>query len=189
MKITGSILAGLIATGLLAGCGGSDAPHHPAPLGSPGNPIPAKPQAESSAGSEGAAAVKPGYAKLLQKQTSKPTSRFTPCNLVTQAQAGTILRSAVDQPVEAPLGPTCVYRTHDRRSLVTLAVKTQSFTRAARQVSGAAPLRVGGHRAVCGKLGGPVLYVSLAHGQMLSVAGPCVAAQKFAEKAVGRLAR
>jgi hypothetical protein len=189
MKITGSILAGLVAAGLLAGCGGGDAPRHPAPVGSPGNPVPAKPESEGAAGSEGAAAVKPGYAKLLQKQTSKPTSRFTPCNLVTRAQAGKILRSVVDQPVEAPLGPTCLYRTHDRRSLVTLAVKTQSFTSAARQVDGAASLRVGGRRAVCGKLGGSVLYVSLPHGQMLSVAGPCVAAQKFAEKAVGRLAR
>jgi hypothetical protein len=188
MKTTGSILAGLLAAGLLAGCGGGgDAPHK-APVGSPGNPVPAKPQAETSAGSEGAAAVKPGYAKLLQKQTSKPASRFTPCNLVTKAQAGKILRTTVDQPVEAPMGPTCVYRSHDGRSFVTLAIKSQSFTRAARLVTGAAPLRVANHRAVCGKAGGPVLYVSLAHGQMLSVAGPCVAAQKFAEKAVGRLA-
>jgi hypothetical protein len=187
MKISGPILASLLAAGLLAGCGGSDAPRPPQP-GTPANPVPARPQAESSVGSEGNAAVKPGYAKLLQKQTSKPASRFTPCNLVTKAQAGKILRTVVDQPVEAPLGPSCIYRSHDGRSFVTLAVKSQSFSRAARQVHGAAHLRIAHRRAVCGKAGGPVLYVSLTGGRMLSVAGPCVAAQKFAEKAVSRLA-
>lgn len=187
MKISGPILASLLAAGMLAGCGGSGAPRHPQP-GTPANPVPAKPEAEASVGSEGAAAVTPGYAKLLQKQTSKPASRFTPCNLVTRAQAGKILRSTVDQPIEAPMGPTCIYRSHDGRSFVTLAVKSQSFSRVARQVDGAARLRIANRRAVCGKAGGPVLYVSLTGGRMLSVAGPCVAAQKFAEKAVSQLA-
>jgi hypothetical protein len=188
MKTIGPFLIAVLATGLLAGCGGGgDAPRHDPP-GSPGNPVPAQPDSVK-AGSETAAAVKPGYNKLLKRQTSKPTSRFTPCNLVTKSQARAIMRTAIDEPVEAPLGPTCVYRSHDGKASVTVAVSTQSFTRAARQVKQAASLRIADHRAVCGKLGQSTLYVSLKRGQMLSVGAPCVTALKFATTAVRRLDR
>ncbi|HEV7750723.1 MAG TPA: hypothetical protein VGO71_04240 [Baekduia sp.] len=188
MKTTiGPLVAPLIAACVLAGCGSESARHDPP--GSPGNPVRAKPQAEAAAGSEGAAAAKPGYAKLVQRQTSKPASRFTPCNLVTKAEAGAILRTAVDQPVEAPMGPTCVYRAHNGRSFLTLVVRSEPFTHAVRQVTGPVRLRVAHRQAVCATVGSPALHVSVKGGRTLSVEGPCVLAQKFAEKAVGRLDR
>jgi hypothetical protein len=188
MKTTiGPVVAPLIAACVFAGCGSQSARHDPP--GSPGNPVPAKPETEAAAGSEGAAAVKPGYAKLVQRQTSKPASRFTPCNLVTKAEAGAILRARMDQPVEAPMGPTCIYRSHDGRSFVTLVVTSQSFTQTVRQVAGPVRLRVAHRQALCGTVGPQMLHVSLKAGRTLSIAGPCVAAQKFAETAVGRLDR
>jgi hypothetical protein len=173
-----------------AGCGSQDTTKPKGPLGSPDNPVPARAEAESSAGSEGGAATKPGYAKLLERQrkaTTKPRSRFTPCNLVSRAQARAYLRTAVDDPVEAPLGPTCVYRSSNGRSHVTLAVTNQRFSQAVAELDGAAALRVAHRRAACGRVGGPKLYVSLTGGRVLAVEGPCVTALKFATAAVGRL--
>jgi hypothetical protein len=189
MKTIGLLMTALMAAALLAGCGGGgdgDAPK--GPPGSPDNPVAAKRQAEN-AGSEKAATVKPGYAKLLQKQTSKPAERFTPCNLVTKSQAEAILRTAVAEPVEAPLGPTCVYRSRNGRTSVSLAVAPQSLSAASRQVEQPAALKVTGHRAVCGRQGRSMLYVSIKRGQTLSVAAPCVTALKFAATAVRQLDR
>src|ERR1700754_305620 len=92
-----------------AGCGGGDGAKQAAAPGTPANPAHATRPAERPT-SEGAATTKPGYAKLLERQGAKPRSRFTPCNLVTRSEAGRIIDAPVDRPVEAPLGPTCIYR-------------------------------------------------------------------------------
>jgi hypothetical protein len=147
--------------------------------------VPARTVGEQS--SEGTATTKPGYAKLVKRQASKPKSRFTPCNLVTKSEARAILASPVAQPTEAPLGPTCIYRTRDGRAFVTVALQNVKFSEAGRKLSHARKLKVSGRAAVCGKLDKQVLYVSLAPRRMLSVAGPCAVARKFATTAVGRL--
>ncbi|HET6508232.1 MAG TPA: DUF3558 family protein [Baekduia sp.] len=186
MKTFAPLTTALLAAALLAGCGGGGDRHaQRGPLGSPDNPVPATPQSEHAANEKGAA-VKPGYATLLQKQTSKPARRFTPCNLVTKSQARAIMRTAIAEPVEAPLGPSCVYRSRDGRTSVSLAVTTQSLSALSRQVQQASKLKVTGHRAVCGR---SVLYVSIKRGQTLSVGAPCVTALKFATTAVRRLDR
>jgi hypothetical protein len=118
---TGVRLACLIAlvltAALLSACGGES--KSPPPPGSPENPLVATrtPEAATTAGrlneaapvtkgsgksgaaSEGAtpkAAEQPGYQKLVERQTHKPRNRFTPCNLVTKAQAGAIVGQAAD---------------------------------------------------------------------------------------------
>ncbi len=174
------------ATSLLAGCGGSGgSDSHPAALGTAENPVPARTVPEQS--SEGSATTKPGYAKLVQRQGSKPKSRFTPCNLVTKAEAAAILASPIAQPTEAPLGPTCIYRSRNGKAFVTLAVQNLKFSQVSRKVSHAHKLRIGDRAAVCGRLDKQVLYVSLAPRRLLSIAGPCAVARKFATTAVGRL--
>jgi hypothetical protein len=188
MKTIGPLLTSLVVAALLAGCGGGgDGAQPPGPPGSADNPVRARQQSEASAGSEQAATTKPGYAKLLQRQTSKPSARFTPCNLVTKAEAKAILRTAVEEPVEAPLGPTCIYRAKHGKASVTLAVTAQSFAHATGQVEQPAALHVAGRRAVCGRLGQSTLFVSVGRGQTLSVAAPCVTALRFATTAVRHL--
>jgi hypothetical protein len=69
----------------------------------------------------------PGYKDLVDKQQRKPQSRFTPCNLVTKAQARAIVGAPVRDPLEAPQGPTCIYRTTKGKGFVTVAVQSVSF--------------------------------------------------------------
>ena|ERR1700754_3560079 len=182
-----ALIAALLAVAV-SGCGGSDAkPQAKAPAGSPSNPVPAQTVAESGAAGEASAKVTPGYAKLLKRQTSKPASRFTPCNLVSKAQAGAILRTAIAEPVEAPLGPTCIYRAQRGKAYVTVAVQSQSFKALTGGLPKASAITVAKHRAVCNSAGAQTLYVALAGHRVLSVGGPCVTAMKFASTAVRRL--
>ena len=112
---------------------------------------------------------KPGYDALVERQSSKPRSRFTPCNLVTRAQARAILGAPVLAPVEAPQGPTCIYRTRAGDGFVTRR-------RAAGRRSSAIEPRlrqrrridVAGRAAYCGTYGQPMLYVPLARGRACS---------------------
>jgi hypothetical protein len=181
-------LIALLVAAAAAGCGGSDkASSAKAPLGSPSNPVPARTVAESGAAGEKAAPLKPGYAKLLKRQTAKPRSRFTPCNLVSRRQAGAILRTAIAEPIEAPLGPTCIYRAQRGRAYVTVQVKSASFRALAGTLSRPAAIRVASHRAVCGAGSASTLLVALPRHRVLSIGGPCVTAMKFASTAVRRL--
>jgi hypothetical protein len=166
----------------------------PPPLGSPENPVPARadPAAE---GSEAAKDVKPGYDKLVARQqkaseksgNQQPRSRFTPCNLVTKTQAESIIGKPLTDPVEAPLGPTCIYRSRDGKAFVTVLLREARFTSVERQLDKPERLRLSDHDAVCGSVGRPMLHVSVARSRVLSVAAPCAVATKFAKTAVQRL--
>jgi hypothetical protein len=203
-----SLIALVLVAALLSACGASSKPA--SPPGSPDHPLVAEPTRDattagrvneaaatspqrasksSSATSEGATAKadQPGYKKLVERQTSKPRSRFTPCNLVTKAQAASIVGSALQDPLEAPQGPTCIYRSTDGKSFVTLAVQTVPFSRLKRQIHKPQPVDVSNRTAYCGKLGQPMLYVPISGGRVLSIAAPCAVAQKFAVTAVRRL--
>jgi hypothetical protein len=187
---------------LLAACGGQSKPKPPA--GSPDNPLVAQaPQdtvtqgrlneaapAAKGAGAEGAtskAAAQPGYQKLVERQGSKPRSRFTPCNLVTKAQAGAIVGAPLQDPLEAPQGPTCIYRSQDGKRFVTLAVQSVPFSKLKHQMHKRQQVTVSNKTAFCGMLGQPILYVPLTGSRVLSVAAPCQVARKFAARAVPRL--
>jgi hypothetical protein len=181
-----SLIALLLMAALLGACGGQSKPKPPP--GSPENPLVAQaPQdtvaqgrlneaapaanGAAGAGAEGAkpkAADQPGYQKLVERQGSKPRSRFTPCNLVTKAQAGAIVGAPLQDPLEAPQGPTCIYRSQDGKRFVTLAVQSVAFSKLKHQMQ-------------------PILYVPLSGSRVLSVAAPCQVARKFAARAVPRL--
>jgi hypothetical protein len=134
--------------------------------------------------------VKPNYQSLVAKQTSKPASRFTPCNLVTPAQATAILGSAIRPPIEAPQGPTCIYRTETGKAFITLAVQTTSFKLLRKQIRQPKKVTVGGRTGYCGVYGQPMLYVPLADGRrVLSVSAPCGAATQFATRALATLTK
>jgi hypothetical protein len=200
-----SLIALLLMTSLLAACGGQSKPTPPP--GSPENPLVAQapqdsvtagrlneaaPAAKgtSSAGAEGTKPkrdAQPGYQKLVERQGSKPRSRFTPCNLVTKAQAGAIVGAPLQDPLEAPQGPTCIYRSRDGKRFVTLAVQPVAFSKLKRQMHQRRQVAVSNKTAFCGMLGQPILYVPLSGSRVLSVAAPCQVARKFAARAVQRL--
>ena len=185
------LIALMAAAAALSACGGSDKPA--APPGSPENPLVGKPTESTSSGrvNEGRAQSKssaePGYQKLVERQSNKPASRFTPCNLVTRAQARAILGGPIQAPVEAPQGPTCIYRSQSGKTFITLAVQTLDFDRLKKQMRRPQSVAVSNRAGYCGTYGQPMLYVSLSGKRVLSVAAPCPVAKQFAARAVARL--
>ena len=197
-----SLIALLLMAALLAACGGQSKPKPPP--GSPDNPLVAQAPkdtvtqgrlneaapAAKGAGAEGAkpkADAQPGYQKLVERQGSKPRSRFTPCNLVTKAQAGAIVGAPLQDPLEAPQGPTCIYRSQDGKRFVTVAVQSVAFSKLKHRMHKRQQVDVSNKTAFCGMLGQPILYVPLSGSRVLSVAAPCQVARKFAARAVLRL--
>jgi hypothetical protein len=180
------LIALALASVLLAACGGSSKPSPPP--GSPQNPLVAETEKTSPASEAApAAGAKPGYQGLLESQASKPRSRFTPCNLVTKAQAQAIVGLPLRDPLEAPRGPTCIYRSRDGKRVITLAVQPLDFATLKRRVRGRQAVSVANRSAFCGTLGAPVLYVELPKRRVLSVAARCEVGKQFATAAVRRL--
>jgi hypothetical protein len=141
-------------------------------------------------GEAGGSSAAMNYQSLVAKQKSKPASRFTPCNLVTPSQASAILGSAVREPIEAPQGPTCIYRTQKGSHFVTLAVQTTSFKRLHKLLRRPEKVTFSGRTGYCGTYGRPMLYVPLADGRrVLSVSASCGAATQFAKRAIASLTR
>jgi hypothetical protein len=175
---------------LLAGCGG-DSKSAGAP-GSADNPLAAQ-DAETGAStgrvneSSSAEAQAPGYQKLLERQNSRPQNRFSPCNLVTAAQARDIVGGPVHAPVEAPQGPTCIYRSQAGDHFVTVAVQASAFDTLYRKLRHRERVPVGDRVAYCGTYGQPMLYLRVSAGRVLSIAAPCDVASKFADRAIQRL--
>src|SRR5512132_1814816 len=181
------LIALLLASVLLAACGGGSSKPSPPP-GSPENPLVAE-TAKTNPASEAApaAGAKPGYQGLVERQASKPRSRFTPCNLVTKAQAQAIVGLPLRDPLEAPRGPTCIYRSRNGKSLITLAVQSLAFSELKRRVRDRRQVDVANRAAFCGTLGAPVVYVALSKRRVLSVAARCDVGRRFAITAVRRL--
>jgi hypothetical protein len=188
------VVAAIAVVGAIASCGGSH-PSQPAAPGSPSNPLTAKGNVGSEefdpardADQSGKAENSPSYKQLVERQKARPRSRFTPCNLVTRAQASAIIGTRLIGPVEAPQGPTCIYRSAGRgKQFVTLSVQYTSLPRLARQVENRKRIRVAHHAGICGANGQPTLYVSLSGGRVLTVGAQCGIARKFAAKALARL--
>jgi Protein of unknown function (DUF3558) len=177
----------LMVMALLAGCGSEAA----APPGSPEKPLQARPSGTgtNAAREPGSArAPKLGYQALLQRQASRPGRRFTPCSLVTRAQARVILGQPVLLLSEAPQGPTCIYRAK-RKGFVTLGVQQADFAKAKRNLRHATKVDLGSRTGMCGQYGRPTLYAPLSQGRMLTVAAQCDVARRFAAQAVRSLGR
>lgn len=141
----------------------------------------------NEAAASGAKAKTPDYGALLDSQSSHPRSRFTPCNLVTEKQAQGILGVPLQDPIEAAQGPTCIYRSKDGRSFVTLAVQSLDFAKLKPRLRLPRRVTVADRTAYCGTYGQPMLYVPLSSGRVLSVAGRCDIARRFAGRAVRQL--
>ena len=193
MRGTPRVIACVFTATLLCACGGGSTS---SPPGSPDNPLVAQPA--SAGGASGRdneassaapkAAAKPGYQSLVEGQARNPRSRFTPCNLVTKAQAQAIVGAPIHDPLEAPKGPTCIYRTQDGKRFITVAVQSLDFAALKRRIHKREQVSVSHASAFCGVLGAPVVYVSLPNHRVLSVAAPCKVGRLFATTALGRLA-
>ena len=174
-----------VAAALVAACGGGKDSGSPA--GSPENPLVAETQPERA--NEGATVPEeePGFQAILENQRQRPAgSRFTPC-LVTRAQARAYLGGPVTAPVEAPQGPTCIYRSEDGDAFVTIAVQSLDVDQLKRELQLPRAIAIADRRAYCGRHGQPMLYVSLSGNRVLSVGAPCSVARRFATTAVARL--
>jgi hypothetical protein len=123
-----------------------------------------------------------------RRQHAAAPSANRPCSLVTKAQARKIVGVPIVEPLEAPQGPTCIYQSKAGKQLITLTVlRTTDFARLKAQVRKLHAVSVADHSAVCGSYGQPMLYLPLAGGRLLSIAGACDMASRFAAKAVPHL--
>jgi hypothetical protein len=190
MRPTCLILLAALAV-VLAACGG--AKPEPPP-GSPDNPVAAQLSEPSATGvsNEGQASgeesgEQPSYEALLDQQSSKPRTRFTPCNLVTKAEARAIVGAPIREPVEAPQGPTCNYMARTGDGFISLAVQSLDFREVKDQLQQSRRFEISDRRAYCGHYGQPMLYVPLPGRRVLTIGGPCAIARQFAAKAVPRL--
>jgi hypothetical protein len=176
----------LAASFTACGGGGGEPASHKGPPGSPDNPIPSR--AVDGAGDPDAPG-KPanGYDDIVAAQQADPAKRNSPCALVTKAQAQAILGTRLMDPLEAPQGPTCIYRDRGGDSFVTLAVQPQRFSRVRRELERVERVTVGDRDAYCGVHGAPTLYLPLERDRVLSVTGQCDVATRFARRAAPRL--
>ncbi len=110
-----------------------------------------------------------------------------PCTLVSRDQAQSILGGPVAAPVEAPQGPTCIYRSKDGKRFVTLVVQSRSVRDLRSELARPKAVAVAGSKGFCGEKGRPTLYVPLSAQRVLSVAAPCATAKLFADRALRRL--
>ena len=122
----------------------------------------------------------------LEGQDGEPRGQ-NPCDLVTRGEANAIFGGAIVSKTEAPLGPTCILKLQGKRPMVTLTVERLSIAKLGSQFKGAERLAIADHQGLCGKLGRPMLFVSIGGGQVLNVTAPCAAAKALAAKAIGRI--
>jgi hypothetical protein len=201
------LVAVVLVGALAAGCGGDS----DAPPGSPDNPLAAThPQEAAASGgsadarsrdNEGGATAKqrqadraasdratqPGFEQLVDRQSQRPASRFSPCNLVTKDEAATILGASIETPFEAPQGPTCIYKGRAGSPFVTVAVQELDFAQVERRLRKRQRVDVAGRTAYCGSYGRETLYVPLDGKRVLSISSRCDVALKFAQRAIPRL--
>jgi hypothetical protein len=113
---------------------------------------------------------------------------INPCRLVTAPEARSITAGQITGVTEAPLGPTCIYRTAKAKGpSITMTVEAIKLAQVTQKLSGKAQFEIKSHPAYCGKLGSEMLFVPLANGQVLNVVAPCSVAREFASVALGRL--
>lgn len=206
------------AIGLLAGCGASSSPHRRAEQAVPtpaqsnadaGTSYAQVSQAPLQTKVFGSAAPRissasashsvhtPGTAVERAKATPaqsnddvSKTSRtqFNPCSLVSVAEAQAIVGAAITGSIEAPLGPTCVYKLGGSKPDITVAVESLNLSQATRHMTAPKAVVLGARRAYCGRLGTQMLFAPVARGRLLNVTAPCAIAPRLAALALAHLA-
>jgi hypothetical protein len=169
------------AGGAILGRGAGDPP------GTPNNPLvapPLDPGAVQAAKEHGHLneARSPGAAYPKDLAISQ-----RPCKLVTPEQAAGILGAPILAPAEAPLGPTCVYRTRSPQAFATVSVQSLDADQLKTLIRGVDAVSVGGREGHCGRSDPTNLYVPLSGERVLTVGGACDVARAFAAKALARL--
>ncbi len=117
----------------------------------------------------------------------QPAAGRDPCTLVSKAQAQAIVGKPIDTPMEAPLGPTCIYRPVGAKSFITVTVESANFAALSAHIHNRTRLDVSGHTAYCGTYGQPTAFVPLASGRVLTITAPCAIGAQFAATALPRL--
>ena len=108
-----------------------------------------------------------------------------PCALISRARAAALLHRAVDAPILALQGPSCIYRESGTRTQVTVTVELASFGALTHLLHNRRQAEVAGHGAVCAGSGAQVTYVQLSAKRVLSVTGACSVGERFAAAALG----
>jgi hypothetical protein len=175
-----SILGAVVV--LLAGCSGHAATKSAAgAIGAAGahSAAPTAPAASSTtapvAAGSGAAAKAPAPVVA------------NPCALVTKPEAQAIIGKPIADPQLAAQGPTCIYKTPDSTTFITLAMQARDFSQIKPRIENLTPVTVRNHEAYCGTYGTSTLYVVLKPNSFLAVTGPCPTATRFATIALPRI--
>lgn len=113
--------------------------------------------------------------------------QLNPCTLVSESSAEAIVGGPLDAPLEAPLGPTCIYHSPGYKTSITLTVQVVNFAQLKPHMKHSKPLIVGGHPAICGSYGRPTTFVPLGHDEVLTITAPCAMGKQFAAAALPRL--
>jgi hypothetical protein len=178
-----ALLLSLLA--LLGACGESE-PASKAPPGSPENPLQSQARHDGT-DPDAPRGGKPNYRSLVDRQSGDPAERSSPCAFVTKRQAQEIVGSSLLDPVEAPQGPTCIYRDRGGKTFITVALQDEGFGALRDDVRRLRRVSVADRRAYCGVYGSPMLFLPLDGGRVLSVTAQCEVAMQFARSAVPRL--
>jgi hypothetical protein len=152
----------------------------PAARTSASAPASRKPTADSSV------VTRPAIPGRKLPTVVRPSAR-RPCTLVTKAQAEAIVGRPLLEPIQAPQGPTCIYRDRADRSYITVGVQSTTLAELGPQLRRRPAVAVSGRTAYCIRLVTPTLYVGLPGRRVLSVAAPCGVARRFAAAALATL--
>lgn len=149
-------------------------------------------RSQSSETQRGSTALHDGKPVVAQpptprRQKAQPPSTRRPCSLVSRAEAREIIGAPIVAPLEAPQGPTCIYRTESSAAYVTITSQDAGIDQLRRRLDAGRSVTVAGRTGYCGTAGGPALYVALSERRTLTVAAPCEMAQRLAALAIGRL--
>jgi hypothetical protein len=170
------------------GEGGASSARAAAPVAQP--PTHAKRPARAHAGTPARShATTPARSHATTPRRQKPLAPAAgrPCSLVTKAQAGAIIGAAVTEPLEAPLGPTCIYQTPRGKPYITLSVQKADLGKLRARLRAPRAVSVAHRTAYCAGAGAKTLYVPVGGGRVLTVSAACTVAARFAALAAPQL--
>ena len=205
-KLAGGAVASITAL-VLAGCGDSSShtttgtvtqQARQVTIASPdvgAAPAQATAHAKAHAGKQAPAASAGRRDKQAARYPSGPDDEnngtgakpLDPCKLVSSSEVQGIAQHPVAGQINAPLGPTCIYKLRGAQSDITLAVESAGFKQLVRQMKKSQRVSIRGRTGYCGQLGKPTLYLSLGAGRVLSVSASCRLTVPIADTALGRL--
>jgi hypothetical protein len=135
----------------------------------------------------GAGAVNNGNRSAADSPKRRFAAASNPCGLVARSEVQAILGGPIAAPVEAPQGPTCIYRPIGDKRVITLSVQSLEFAKLKAQIHDLRPVTVHGRTGYCGSYGQPTVFVPLSSGRVLDVTASCSIATRIASAAVTRL--